>query len=152
MVTNTCSLPHAYGIYNKVHCDYTDFCSNLIKICYISGVHSLNVTIHGTGLVANLIRSMVKDLNVQQSINVVHSNATCLPKPSNLSSYFYIKVFGTYFVVWLLILTDIYTGRLNRLICAHFYPKVSRYGNTQVDFIMGPHFNRGKCTNKAKLS
>lgn len=106
------------------------------------GEHHMTMKIHGTGLIANLIRSMLRDLNVHNKIHVVHSNITCLPKPMQLEKTYLIKVYGLYFTVWLLSVFDTYAGRFNSMICAYFYPKVGKVDkNFITDFKAMSSFN-----------
>jgi len=52
--------------------------------------------------------------------------AACLPQPTSMESYYLYKIYGTYFCIWLLILAETYTQRIQRVICAYFYPKVKQ--------------------------
>jgi hypothetical protein len=52
--------------------------------------------------------------------------AACLPRPTMMDNYYLYKIYGTYFCVWLLNFLEAYTQRLQRVICAYFYPKVRR--------------------------
>jgi hypothetical protein len=49
----------------------------------------------------------------------------CLPRPTLMPNYYLYKIYGTYFFIFLIILSEAYTHRLQRVICAYFYPKVS---------------------------
>lgn len=94
------------------------------RIEYVqSGHHDLDIQVKGTGMIASLLRSVVKGFNVKKRIKMVRSNEACLPQPSLLNMYYILKIYGTYFGIWLLILLQAYTQRLRRLICAFFYRK-----------------------------
>ena len=84
----------------------------------------MSISIKGTGMIANLVRSIVKGFNFKRKVRVVHSNERCLPKPIMLSKYYLYKIYGTYFLIWIFILLEGYTQRINRVICAYFYHKV----------------------------
>ncbi|XP_015123497.1 protein sneaky [Diachasma alloeum] len=88
-----------------------------------AGHHDLNIDVKGTGVIASLIRSVVKGFNVKKRIKMVVSNATCLPRPTELSSYILMKIYGTYTAIWLMLFVAAYTQRLRRLICSFFYRK-----------------------------
>ncbi|KAK6639398.1 hypothetical protein RUM43_007671 [Polyplax serrata] len=88
-----------------------------------TGEQDMTVTVKGTGMMANLVRAIVKGFNIKRRVKVIKSNKRCLPKPTMLSNYYLYKIYGTYFMIWLFILLEGYTQRLNRAICAYFYPK-----------------------------
>ncbi|XP_011307932.1 DC-STAMP domain-containing protein 1-like [Fopius arisanus] len=88
-----------------------------------SGHHDLNVDVKGTGVIASLIRSVVKGFNVKKRIKMVVTNAACLPRPSELSNYILLKIYGTYTAIWIMLFVAAYTQRLRRLICSFFYRK-----------------------------
>jgi hypothetical protein len=77
----------------------------------------------GTGMIANLLRSVIKGFNVKKRIHIERSNERCLPQPSLLSNYYIYKIYGTYFAIWLLILVNMYSQRLRRVICGLFFKK-----------------------------
>lgn len=89
------------------------------------GEHDMSLTVRGTGMIARLVRSILKGFNFRRRVHVIHSNKRCLPRPIMLSKYYLYKIYGTYFMIWVFILLEGYTQRLNRAICAYFYRKVS---------------------------
>lgn len=92
------------------------------RIDYVqTGHHDLSIQVKGTGMVASLLRSVVKGFNIKKRMKRVRSNKVCLPNPSLLSKYYLFKIYGTYLLVWLLMLVQAYTQRLRRLICSYFY-------------------------------
>lgn len=92
------------------------------RIDYVqTGHHDLMIQVKGTGMIASLLRSVVRGFNIKKRVKRVRSNKVCLPKPSLLSKYYLYKIYGTYFSIWLLMLAQAYTQRLRRLICAYFY-------------------------------
>lgn len=92
------------------------------RIDYVqTGHHDLLIQVKGTGMIASLLRSVVKGFNIKKRVKRVRSNKVCLPNPSLLSRYYITKIYGTYFLVWLMMLAQAYTQRLRRLICAYFY-------------------------------
>lgn len=86
----------------------------------------MSLTVQGTGMIANMVRSIVKGFNFKKRVHVIHSNKSCLPRPIMLPNYYLYKIYGTYFMIWMFILLEGYTQRLNRAIGAYFYRKVSR--------------------------
>ncbi|KAL0269121.1 UNVERIFIED_CONTAM: hypothetical protein PYX00_006956 [Menopon gallinae] len=88
-----------------------------------TGEHDMSLTVRGTGMIARLVRSIMKGFNFKRRVHVIHSNKRCLPKPIMLSKYYLYKIYGTYFMIWMFILIEGYTQRLNRAICAYFYRK-----------------------------
>lgn len=94
------------------------------RIDYLqTGHHDLMLKVKGTGMIAALLRSVVKGFNVKKRIKVQRSNAACLPQPTLLSNYYLFKIYGTYFLIWLLVVVQAYVLRLRRLICSYFYRK-----------------------------
>ncbi|XP_022909836.1 protein sneaky [Onthophagus taurus] len=90
---------------------------------YQTGHHDMMLQIKGTGMIATLLRSLVKGFNVKKRIRAIRSNAACLPQPTILPQYYIYKIYGTYFAVWVAILCEAYILRLRRLICSYFYRK-----------------------------
>ncbi|KAK4875676.1 hypothetical protein RN001_012098 [Aquatica leii] len=88
-----------------------------------TGHHDMLLQIKGTGMIASMLRSVLKGFNIKKRVKTIRSNAACLPRPMVLSHYYLIKIYGTYFVVWLLIVAQAYTQRMRRVICAMFYRK-----------------------------
>ncbi|KAG7203236.1 hypothetical protein KM043_010337 [Ampulex compressa] len=88
-----------------------------------AGHHDMTLEIRGTGIIASLIRNVIRGFNVKRHVKTVVTNAACLPKPTQLSNYIIGKIYGTYFAVWLLLFTSTYTQRTRRIICSFFYRK-----------------------------
>lgn len=94
------------------------------KITYTqTGKHDIHLEVIGTGLVASLLRSVIKGFNVKKRIHIEATNEVCLPTPSLLLNYFLIKIYGIYFVIWLLMVAQAYIKRFRRVICGYFYRK-----------------------------
>lgn len=94
------------------------------KIDYTQiGHHDIKLQVKGTGMIANLLRSVVRGFNVKKRIKYVRSNAQCLPQPYLLPNYYLYKIYGIYFLVWILIWLQAYIQRFRRVICAYFYRK-----------------------------
>lgn len=90
---------------------------------YQSGHHDMMLQVKGTGMIAGLLRSIVKGFNIKKRIKTVRSNAACLPQPSELPHYYLFKIYGVYLAVWVLIIVQAYVQRLRRVICAYFYTR-----------------------------
>ncbi|CAK9814408.1 Protein sneaky [Anthophora quadrimaculata] len=88
-----------------------------------TGHHDLSLEIRGTGVIASLIRSTVHGFNIKKRIKTVVSNSACLPQPTKLPTYIILKIYGTFFAIFLLIFTSVYTQRTRRGICSFFYRK-----------------------------
>ncbi|XP_051160811.1 protein sneaky [Leptopilina boulardi] len=87
------------------------------------GHHDMSIDVRGTGLIASLVRSVIRGFNIKKRINTIVSNEACLPKAQKLSNYIIFKIYGSYFGIWLMLLTTAYTQRLRRVICSFFYRK-----------------------------
>ena len=46
-----------------------------------TGFHDFNITVNGTGFIADMMRSAVDGFNVKVDVNVLLTNEPCLPKP-----------------------------------------------------------------------
>ncbi|XP_065156113.1 protein sneaky-like [Atheta coriaria] len=90
---------------------------------YQTGHHDMMLQIKGTGMIANLLRSVVKGFNIKKRIKSMRSNVACLPKPNLLSKYYILKIYGTYCAILIFIFLQGYFARLRRPICAYFYRK-----------------------------
>lgn len=86
-----------------------------------TGHHDVTLEIHGTGVIASLLRSVVRGFNMKHRVRTIVSNEACLPQPSKLSNYVLTKMYGTYAILWLMILVTAYTQRFRRAICGFFY-------------------------------
>ncbi|KAF5307692.1 hypothetical protein FQR65_LT06747 [Abscondita terminalis] len=86
-----------------------------------TGRHDMMLQVKGTGLIASMLRSVVKGFNIKKRIKKIQSNEPCLPRPTVLPNYYLYKIYGTYFLVWLLLVVQTYTQRLRRVICSMFY-------------------------------
>ncbi|XP_030768206.1 protein sneaky [Sitophilus oryzae] len=94
------------------------------KIEYLTtGKHDLVLEVKGTGMIASILRSLVKGFNVKKRIRMVRNNEKCLPRPRVLAKSYFFKIYGTYFAVWTMLWVQAYTNRLRRLICAYFFRK-----------------------------
>ncbi|CAG4987024.1 unnamed protein product [Colias eurytheme] len=87
----------------------------------INGLGDVEMEVEGAGFVADMLRKLVEEL---KSINVKTSitNEECLPQPRAIPALFYVKIYGGYLWILLLLFTNPYTLRLRRLICSYFYP------------------------------
>ncbi|XP_050303167.1 protein sneaky-like isoform X2 [Anthonomus grandis grandis] len=94
------------------------------KIDYLTtGKHDLLLQIKGTGMIAALLRSLVKGFNVKKRIKIERSNEQCLPKPQKLAAAYIFKIYGVYFAIWSMMWIQAYTQRLRRLICSYYFRK-----------------------------
>ncbi|KAL1514090.1 hypothetical protein ABEB36_003409 [Hypothenemus hampei] len=94
------------------------------KIDYLTtGKHDLYLEIKGTGMIAGLLRSLVKGFNVKKRIKIERSNEQCLPRPMKLLKSSLFKIYGTYFTIWLMMWLQAYMQRTRRLICSYFFEK-----------------------------
>ena len=83
----------------------------------------MNLEVRGTGVIASLVRSVIRGFNMKKRVNMIVTNSACLPRPSELSNYILAKIYGTYLGIWLMLFLGGYTQRLRRVICSFFYRK-----------------------------
>lgn len=113
-----------FVILDRLFYEALDLVRRHAKIDYMqSGQHDMLLLVKGTGMIASLLRSVVKGFNVKKRIRTVRSNEACLPRPTVLQNYYLYKIYGTYLAVWLLILMQAYINRTRRIICSFFYQK-----------------------------
>lgn len=86
------------------------------------GVHNLNITLNGTGFVANLIRASVEGFNVDEHIKVAMTNEPCLPRPAFLESWKLIRIYLLFLLNLYLIYNQVYIHRSKRFVCSFFHP------------------------------
>lgn len=83
----------------------------------------MSLEVAGHGVVATLIRSLVRGFNVKRRIKNFVTNEACLPRASLLPHHILIKIYGTYILIWLMIFIQAYSQRSRRWIAAFFYRK-----------------------------
>lgn len=111
-----------FVLLDRLFYEALDLVKRHARIDYVqTGHHDLVIQVKGTGMIASLLRSVVKGFNIKKRIKRVRSNKVCLPQPQLLSKYYLFKIYGTYFTIWLLMLAQAYIQRLRRLICSYFY-------------------------------
>ncbi|XP_057652645.1 protein sneaky [Diorhabda carinulata] len=94
------------------------------RIDYLqTGHHDLTIDVKGTGMIASLLRSLVKGFNIKKRIRIERTNEKCLPRPNLLLSYYLYKIYGTYFAVLVAMFLQAYCLRFRRVICSYFYRK-----------------------------
>ncbi|XP_014215625.1 E3 ubiquitin-protein ligase DCST1 [Copidosoma floridanum] len=86
-----------------------------------TGRHDMSLEIQGRGLVAKLVRSLVRGFNRKHRISQLLTNEACLPRPSRVPSSILLVIYGGYLLVWLLLLLQAYGQRLRRVIAGFFY-------------------------------
>ncbi|XP_028137332.2 protein sneaky [Diabrotica virgifera virgifera] len=94
------------------------------RIDYLqTGHHDLTIDVKGTGMIASLLRSLVRGFNVKKRIRIERTNEKCLPRPRLLLNYYLYKIYGTYLAVVIMMFLQAYCLRLRRVLCSYFYRK-----------------------------
>ncbi|CAG9795857.1 unnamed protein product [Diatraea saccharalis] len=70
--------------------------------------------VDGSGTLANMVRTVLGGLNVDAFTKQNVSNHLCIPHPRLIPSSFYIKIYGGYLWILLLLYIDPFTVRLRR--------------------------------------
>lgn len=100
-----------------------DTISRHSRIKYLQeGVHNLNITLIGSGFVANLIRASVEGFNIDEHIKVAMTNEPCLPRPVLLESWKIIRIYLLFLLNLYLIYNQVYIHRSKRFVCSFFHP------------------------------
>ncbi|XP_032569250.1 DC-STAMP domain-containing protein 2 [Chiroxiphia lanceolata] len=85
--------------------------------------HHMSVTVMGTSLMAQLLRSTIGALNTSFDTQVETSNRACLPKPHGMTREQYLNTCLPLVALALLCLAQVYPFRLRRAIAAFYFPK-----------------------------
>ncbi|NXS53730.1 DCST1 ligase, partial [Brachypteracias leptosomus] len=85
--------------------------------------HHLAVTVTGTSLMAQLLRSTIGTLNTSTTAQLETSNLACLPQPRVMMRQEYVATFLPMALLVLFCLAQVYTFRLRRAIAAFFFPR-----------------------------
>uniref|UniRef100_A0A182IMI2 Dendritic cell-specific transmembrane protein-like domain-containing protein n=1 Tax=Anopheles atroparvus TaxID=41427 RepID=A0A182IMI2_ANOAO len=86
------------------------------------GFHSVNVTVTGTGALAELIRSTAEGFRTEETLDWRTSNEECLPRPVRLGVGPAVGIYTMFLLLAVLIVIEAYVQRARRSICAFFYP------------------------------
>ncbi|XP_062133596.1 protein sneaky [Drosophila sulfurigaster albostrigata] len=87
------------------------------------GEHEVRFRINGTGLMARLLRTTMKNFNIHERVSTFLTNEECLPVPHKLPLTFYVKLIALYALIILLIHQNIFISRMRPVICNYFYYK-----------------------------
>lgn len=87
------------------------------------GVHNLNITLNGSGFVANLIRASIEGFNIDEHIKVALTNEPCLPRPIHADPWKIARIYLLFLLNLYLIYNQVHIHRSKLSICAYFYPK-----------------------------
>lgn len=107
----------------------TSWCRNFFvnfdtkKIFHQEGHHDMSLEILGAGVVAKMVRGLVRGFNVKRRIKNFVTNEACLPRASRLPASVLFRIYGSYLAVWLMLLCQAYSQRLRRSISGFFYRK-----------------------------
>ncbi|CAG9862437.1 unnamed protein product [Phyllotreta striolata] len=109
---------------DRIFFEALDIIRRHARIDYLQiGHHDLLLQVKGTGMIASLLRSLVKGFNIKKRIRIQKSNAICLPRPLLLPNYYYLKIYLTYLAIIILTFAQAYALRFRRAICSYFYRK-----------------------------
>lgn len=116
-----------FTILDRIYFELLDIIARHSRIVYEQeGLHHMNITVNGTGFVANLIRSTVNGFNINKNIDLMMTNEICLPRPTHTESFKIIQIYLLFFLNFYLIYNQVYIHRLKRAFCAYFYPKLEK--------------------------
>ncbi|XP_061188688.1 DC-STAMP domain-containing protein 2-like [Saccostrea echinata] len=91
-----------------------------------SSVAGLNITVEGSGFLANFLRNLISNLDLNVNITLEFNVTECLPSPSQPNESD-IPIFSLlYGGVLFLVLIQMYSLRIRRVITSHFYPDRER--------------------------
>ncbi|KAJ8717106.1 hypothetical protein PYW08_005505 [Mythimna loreyi] len=87
------------------------------------GTQDLKIEVEGTGVLAAVLRKLVSNLSSAQSVRGDVTNKMCVPHPRAMPPIYFLKIYGGYVWILLLLYFNPYTMRLSRQICSYFYPR-----------------------------
>ncbi|XP_070503328.1 protein sneaky [Chironomus tepperi] len=90
------------------------------------GFHHMNITVNGTGFIADLIRASVNGLNINKNVDLMMTNDICLPHPTLTKSFTIVQIYLLFSLNIYLIYNQVHIHRLKRAVCAYFYPKFEK--------------------------
>lgn len=116
-----------FTIIDRIYFELLDIVARHSRINYEQeGFHHMNITVNGTGFVANLIRSSVNGFNINKNIDLMMTNDVCLPSPTHTESFKILQIYLLFILNFYLIYNQVYIHRLKRAVCAYFYPKLEK--------------------------
>lgn len=89
----------------------------------VKGINKYSMLIYGEGIVANILKKVLKQFEVHASLNKNYTNLECLPNPQITPSSTYYNIIMYFVSLIALGYLQAYLSRLRRIICAFFYPK-----------------------------
>ncbi|CAG9808186.1 unnamed protein product [Chironomus riparius] len=114
-------------VLDRLYFELLDIIARHSRIDYEQeGFHHMNITVNGTGFVANLIRTSVNGFNINKNIDLMMTNDVCLPHPSLTESFTIGLIYLLFSLNFYLIYNQVYIHRLKRAVCAYFYPKLEK--------------------------
>ncbi|KAH9490714.1 E3 ubiquitin-protein ligase dcst1 [Bulinus truncatus] len=87
------------------------------------GEHTIDIKVHGTGFMSELVRNFLTRFNSKHKLDQVTTNHACLPNPSKTDYVIIICLFLTYLVVWIFLYLEAFSLRLRRVIASFYYRK-----------------------------
>jgi hypothetical protein len=79
--------------------------------------------IHGNGVVSNLYKSILNEINKEDQFKYHDSTRTCLPNHNQLESKELGELILYMLILVLLMLVEMHTKRFSRFVCSIYYPK-----------------------------
>ncbi|XP_064073870.1 protein sneaky [Vanessa tameamea] len=83
-------------------------------------MQDIAIQVEGKGPLSSMLRKILREFNINKRNKMV-SNDACVPRPRAMPSMYYIKIYGGYLWILLLLYINPFTLRLRRLICSYFY-------------------------------
>ncbi|KAJ0174261.1 hypothetical protein K1T71_010407 [Dendrolimus kikuchii] len=83
----------------------------------------LDIQVKGGGILATMLRKLISNLNAQDVNKKAVNNEECFPRPRLMPTIYFLKIYGGYLWILLLVFVNPYTLRLRRLICSYFYKR-----------------------------
>lgn len=84
MIASTCFVLVDYLMYVGLH-----LVAVHARIDYVQeGEHIVKITVNGTGMIAKLVKKSIAGFVINEHVKAFATNEPCLPRPSQLSSWY----------------------------------------------------------------
>ena len=85
------------------------------------GEHKIFFQVKGKGFIANLLRKVLKDIHIEETVDKETDTQICMPEEFSLENK-ELFLFAIYFILlYIMVYSEAYIQRLNRVVCEYFY-------------------------------
>jgi E3 ubiquitin-protein ligase DCST1 len=85
------------------------------------GEHKIFFQVKGKGFIANLLRKVLKDIHIEETVEKETDTEICMPEEFYLENKELFQFAGYFILLYIMVYSEAYIQRLNRVVCAYFY-------------------------------